>query len=194
LGAVEDRVDIRPVDPPRWDDLEELFGPNGAYANCWCTWFLLSGKEWKATDGDGRRHRLRSEVEDGHQPGLLAYLDGSPVGWCAVGPRDRYARMMSPRAKVYRRLDDRPTLVINCFYIRTGHRRAGIAGALLEAAVDFAFEQGAEILEGYPIDRAVRPGAGADTLFVGTLAMFEAAGFEEVARFDDRPLVRRYRR
>lgn len=188
---MERRLDIRPVDPQRWEDLETLFGPNGAYANCWCTWFLLSGKEWSATDGEQRRDVIRSQVSGGHEPGLLAYDDGQPIGWCAVGPRARYARMMSPRAKVYRRIDDLPTWVVNCFYVHRDHRHSGVAGALLEAAVEYAFQHGAEIVEGYPIDRKVRPTAGADTLFVGTLAMFLAAGFEEVARFDDRPLVRR---
>jgi GNAT superfamily N-acetyltransferase len=107
-----------------------------------------------------------------------------------VGPRDRYARLNSPRARVYRRIDDAETWVVTCFFIAKQHRGTGVATALLDAAVDFATERGATIIEGYPIDRSVTPRRASD-LFVGTLSMFSAAGFEEVYRAGDRPLVRR---
>ncbi len=181
---------IHPVTPDRWNDVLELFGENGAYSNCWCTWWLLTGKAWDAASKDERRELLHSKVETGHEPGLLAYRDGRPVGWCAVGPRDRYARLNSPRARVYKRIDDADTWVINCFFIHRDHRGTGVATALLDAAVAHAERRGATIVEGYPIDREAKPSRSAD-LFVGTLTMFRDAGFEEVNRVGDRPLVRR---
>ena len=43
--------------------------------------------------------RLRVQTECGHPAsgstsGLLAYLDGAPVGWCAVEPRTAYPRLL----------------------------------------------------------------------------------------------------
>ena len=184
-----DGLEIRPVTPDRWDDLERLFGPNGAYSNCWCTWWVLPGKEWEGTAPAARRAILQRLVAEGAEPGLLAYLDGEPAGWCAVGPRERYARMMSSRSRTFRPLDDRPSWVINCFFIARTARRRGVAAALLTAAVDYAFAHGAECLEAYPIDpEQTRPSS--TNLYVGWLPTFLAAGFVEVARVGDRPVVR----
>ena len=96
---------------------------------------------------------------------------------------------MSPRARAYRSFDDVPTWVITCFFIAKGHRRSGVAGALLDAAVDYAAAQGATVIEGYPVDN---DGPRQDDhMFTGTLGMFTRAGFVEVQRLYGRPLVRR---
>jgi GNAT superfamily N-acetyltransferase len=184
-----DGLEIHPVTPDRWDDLERLFGPHGAYWNCWCTWWILPSKEWDGTVPAARRAILQRLVADGEEPGLLAYLDGEPAGWCAVGPRVRYARMMSPRSKTFHPLDDRPSWVINCFFIARPARRRGLAAALLAAAIDYAFTHGAESIEAYPIDpEATKPSTA--NLYVGWLPAFLEAGFEEVARIGARPVVR----
>jgi len=180
---------IHPVTPDRWDDLERLFGPNGAYSNCWCTWWVLPAKEWDGTAPLARRAILHRLVADGEEPGLLAYLDDDPVGWCALGPRERYARMMSPRSRTFRPLDDLPSWVINCFFIARPARGQGVATALLAAAVDYAFARGAERIEAYPIDPATQAPT-TDNLFVGYLPAFLGAGFVEVARVGKRPVVR----
>jgi GNAT superfamily N-acetyltransferase len=184
-----DGVVIHPVTPERWEDLEELFGPQGAYWSCWCTWWILPGKEWDGTTPAARREILRSLVAEGAEPGLLAYLDGEPAGWCAVGPRERYARMMSPRSRTFRPLDDQPSWVINCFFIGRHARRHGLAGALLAAAVDYAFARGAERIEAYPIDPAATKPSSVN-LYVGWLPAFLEAGFTEVGRVGARPVVR----
>lgn len=182
-------LEIHPVTPDRWDDLERLFGPSGAYWNCWCTWWILPGKQFDGTAPAARREILHRLVADGAEPGLLAYLDGVPAGWCAVGPRDRYARMMSPRSRTFRPLDDRPSWVINCFFIARTARRRGLAAALLAAAIDYAFARGAERIEAYPIDpEATKPSTA--NLYVGWLPAFLDAGFVEVGRVGARPVVR----
>jgi GNAT superfamily N-acetyltransferase len=180
---------IHPATPDRWDDLERLFGPHGAYGNCWCTWWILPAKEWDAATPNDRRAILHDLVADGQEPGLLAYQYGEPVGWCAVGPRERYARMMSPRSRTFRPLDDLPSWVINCFFIARSARGRGVATSLLAAAVDYAFAHGAERIEAYPIDPAAQAPT-TDNLFVGYLPAFLAAGFAEVARRGNRPVVR----
>lgn len=180
---------IHPATPDRWDDLERLFGPNGAYGNCWCTWWVLTAREFAGTAPQARRAILHRLVADGEEPGLLAYLDGEPVGWCALGSRERYARMMSPRSRTFRPLDDLPSWVINCFFITRSARGQGVATALLAAAVDYAFAHGAERIDAYPIDPAAQAPT-TDNLFVGYLPAFLAAGFVEVARMGARPLVR----
>ena len=182
---------IEPVTGDRWDDVLELFGENGAYSNCWCTWWLLTASAWDAASPIERRRVLESKIGAGDEPGLLAYHDGAPVGWCAVGPRRWYGRLNSKRSRVFRPIDDLDTWVVNCFFTRKDHRRAGIASRLLDAAIRHATAGGAGIIEAYPVDRETRPSRSAD-LFVGTLTMFLDAGFVEVSRAGGRPLVRKY--
>jgi GNAT superfamily N-acetyltransferase len=181
-------IEIVPATADRWDDFEKLFGPSGGYSNCWCTWWMLPYKQWSALSGGDRREVIADLIRTDVEPGLLAYRDGEPVGWCAVGPRPRYARMMSRRAPLHGPPDDlEGGWVVNCFFIARDARRQRVASALLRAAVDFAFERGATAIDGYPHSDTSH---GAANLFVGTLSMFELAGFQELTRVNDRPVMR----
>jgi GNAT superfamily N-acetyltransferase len=184
-----DGIRTVPATPDRWEDLLTLFGPNGAYSNCWCTWWILRAKEWDQAAPEERRGILADLVASGTEPGILAYAGDEPVGWCAVGPRERYARMMSPRSPTYRPLDDEPSWIINCFYVAKGHRRRGVSRALLDAAVEHAFANSATRIDAYPIDPD-RQKASSTSSFVGTLPMFLEAGFTEITRMRNRPVVR----
>jgi ribosomal protein S18 acetylase RimI-like enzyme len=181
-------LEIHPVTPDRWDDLAALAGERGFTSGCWCMWWRVTSKEFDERHGAGLRRDLQRLVDAGRAPGLLAYVDGVPAGWVAVAPRDEYPRL--DRSPKLRRLDDRPVWSITCFTIDRRHRRRGVAAVLLDAAVDFAQERGAEVVEAYPIDTAGAKRSSAE-LYTGTLAMFERAGFEEVARRGGRPIVRR---
>lgn len=182
-------VEVLPVTPERWDDLERLFGPSGAYSGCWCMWLRVTSREFGENGNAGNRRALRAIVDQDRVPGLLAYRDGEPVGWVSVAPREDYGRL--DRSPVTKRVDDVPVWSIVCFFIARPHRRSGVASALLAAAVAYAAGHGAEVVEGYPLDPAERRVGDADA-WHGTLAMFEAAGFTTVAqRRPGRPVVRR---
>ncbi|HET6835901.1 MAG TPA: GNAT family N-acetyltransferase [Acidimicrobiales bacterium] len=181
-------LEIHAVTPDRWDDLAALAGERGFTSGCWCMWWRVTSKEFDERHGAGLRQDLHDLVAAGQEPGLLAYGDGEPAGWVAVAPREEYPRL--DRSLKLRRLDDQPVWSITCFTIDRRHRGRGVAAALLDAAVDFARQRGAEVVEAYPIDTAGGKRSSAD-LFTGTLAMFERAGFEEVARRSGRPIVRR---
>jgi ribosomal protein S18 acetylase RimI-like enzyme len=181
-------IEVRPVTPDQWADLERLAGERGFYSNCWCTWWRLPSKEFSARPPHEKRAILRDAVDSGPPPGLLAYLDGEPVGWVAVAPRHELVRI--ERSPKLRPVDERPAWSISCFSIDRRHRRQGVATALLDAAVALARAHGAELVEAYPIDTSSRDRSNAE-LFTGTLAMFERAGFVEVTRRGGRPIVRR---
>ncbi|MGH9246218.1 MAG: GNAT family N-acetyltransferase [Acidimicrobiales bacterium] len=185
--GTRDDLDVRPVTADRWDDLVALFGERGAFGGCWCMYWRVTSADFAAEAGAGLRQRLRRLVVDGREPGLLAYEDGEPVGWVAVAPRPEFGRMQ--RSPTVNPVDDTPTWMVNCFYIDRRHRRAGVARQLLDAAVAFARARGAEAVEGVPVDTrgTRRESAG---LYTGTLAMFEEAGFVEIARRRQRPIVR----
>jgi GNAT superfamily N-acetyltransferase len=110
-------------------------------------------------------------------PGMLAYLADEPVGWCGFGIRQQMERLV--RSRTIPSLDELPVWAIFCFTVRTGYRRQGVAQALLRGLVEYAREQGPPALEAYPVDTAGARIHGT-AAYVGTTALFEAAGFERV--------------
>jgi GNAT superfamily N-acetyltransferase len=179
---------VKPLTSERWRDLEQLFGPRGACAGCWCMWWRVPRSAWKAVKGEGNRRALRRLVRSGTVPGLLAYDGSEPVGWIAVEPREAYPRLESSRSLA--RVDDRPAWSITCFFVARSHRGRGVSRALVEAALRHARRAGARVVEAYPVDSA-RPAAAASR-YTGVPSTFEALGFREVARRSPtRPILRR---
>ncbi len=179
--------EFRPVTPGRWRDLESLFGPRGACGGCWCMWWRLPFAAFNRGKGDGNKRALKRIVETNGRPGIIAYAGGEPVGWCAIAPRSEYSRL--ERSRVLRPVDAEPVWSVTCFFVAKGWRRRGLSTALLEAAVKFAGERGARVVEGYPID-SPRPTPDAFA-YTGLVSTFRRAGFREVARRSPtRPIMR----
>lgn len=180
-------LDIQPLTPDRWDELEVLFGKQGAYSGCWCTWWRLAGAAFERHASQERRAYFAEVVQAGPAPGLLAYRDGQPVGWCALAPRADFPRLA--KSRYWQPLDDQPVWSINCFYVARGQRGQGVARALLRGAIAYATAQGARIIESYPreTDGPLAPSSA----YTGSATMFRAVGFAEVARrHPERPLMR----
>lgn len=172
-------VDLRPATAQRWEDLRLLLAPRGGGTDaCWCLAWRLPSGEFGPLAGAGREERLHAMVEAGPPPGLLAYVDGVPAGWCHVGPRTAMARLV--RSTTIPAVDDLPVWSVVCFVVRTGYRRRGLAEELLHGAVEYAAAQGAPALEGYPVETG---GARISTslAYAGTTGMFERAGFTRVS-------------
>ena len=107
------------------------------------------------------------------KPGVLAYDGDEVVGWAAVAPR---ADLPFARSTKIPHVDDQPAWSVWCIRVRPGHRGRGISHVLLEGAVTYAVQRGAPVIEGYPVDNK---GEKVDLTmaYVGTRAVFEAAGF-----------------
>jgi GNAT superfamily N-acetyltransferase len=189
---------VQPITAERWDDLVTVFGRRGENPSwCWCQRFLDSEADQSSSSGrppDNRR-ALREEIAQSEiAPGLIAYVDGLPAGWSRVGPRSSFPGVTGNRALARLLTDDPGAWWVTCFAIASRHRRSGVGSALLEAAVAFARSHGATAVEGHPVDVAALQAAqvSGSALFTGTMAMFVAAGFSEVARtFPSRPIMRR---
>jgi GNAT superfamily N-acetyltransferase len=177
-------VECFPLTPDRFPDIEEVFGERGTARRCFCM-------HWRRPDGgfqDTRDNRARfSDItEQGPPPGLVGYLDGRPVGWVQVGPIDDFPTIL--RSRLFKPVDDTPTWSINCFVVKVGHRRRGIGLGLLTAAVDYAKQCGARVIEAYPVDG---DRSSSVDYFTGTMGMFDSHGFVELIRRNDtRPIVR----
>lgn len=182
-------IEVLPLTKERWRDLVELFGRPGASipGSCWCMYYRRSG----GGDAGGQqrnRRALKSLVDRGVVPGLIAYEDGGPVGWVSIGPREEYAKLR--RSPIMKPVDDKPVWSIVCFFVDRRARGRGVSEALLRGAVDYARSQGATLVEAYPVDK---PGEShPDFMFFGAKRMYDRAGFREVARRKEtRPVVRK---
>jgi GNAT superfamily N-acetyltransferase len=152
-------------------------------------YWRLTRSQFDYQKDDGNQASFREIVVEAEQPpGLLAYRDGVPVGWCAIAPRADYPTL--ERSRVLKRVDDELVWSITCFFVARSARRQGVTGALIEAAVAFAAEHGARIVEAYPIDPR-RPDVPPVFAWTGLASAFERAGFNEVARRSEtRPIMR----
>jgi GNAT superfamily N-acetyltransferase len=150
-------------------------------------WWRLGRPAFEKSKGQKNKEAFHRIVESRQPVGVLAYSAGKPVGWCAVAPREAYIRLANSR--VLKPVDEKAVWSISCFYVRLGYRRGGVSVALLKAAVDYARQHGATLVEGYPQDaRKSLPDAFAWT---GLLPAFRRAGFSEVARRSpSRPIMR----
>lgn len=187
------QLTVHPLTPERWPDLEALFNAKGCSVarHCWCMYYRRSGSRGElpagTTEAQANRAELRAMVDAGESPGLIGYLGRTPVGWVALGPREAYAKLR--RSPVMKPVDDQPVWSIICFVVPAAFRGQGVARALLAGAVAYARKRGVRWLEAYPVDRPDR--ASDESMWFGAKSMYDAAGFEEVARRKPhRPIVR----
>jgi ribosomal protein S18 acetylase RimI-like enzyme len=147
------------------------------------------GQSWSIGGSRAKINRaeLKALVDGGKTPGLLAYRGKTPVGWVSLAPRDEFAKLR--RSPVMKPVDDKPVWSIVCFVVPAAYRGQGVARALLRGAIDYARERGATLIEAYPVDKPQR--SKDDAMWFGAKSMYDAAGFEEVARRKStRPVVR----
>src|SRR5256885_9392048 len=181
-------IEFHPATPARWRDLERLFGPRGACAGCWCMWARLPRAEFQAGVGAKNKRALRRIVAAGEPPGILAYVNGEPAGWCGLGPRLDSRRL--EKSKVLAPADDRPAWSVVWLFVARPYRRQGLSVRLRREAVRHAAAGGATLVEGYPTDTRSR--AADAFVWTGLASAFERAGFREVARRSrTRPIMRR---
>jgi GNAT superfamily N-acetyltransferase len=194
VTAADPALSVVPANMASCADLDTIFGTRGQGSRCRCQRYKLRpGEHFAGFPVEERVHRLRQQTECGHPrsgttSGLVAYLDGEPVGWCAVEPRTAYEGLLrNQRVPWEGRTEDRTddgVWAVTCLFTRAGFRKRGISRALARAAVDFARERGARAVEGYPI---TTKDVITEELHVGTEGVFADAGFTEVSR----PTLRR---
>jgi len=177
-----------PVTKENWKDFENLFGEKGACAGCWCMLWRLRRREYDSSRGAGNKKKMKSLVNAGIVPGILAYDNDKPVGWCSVAPREDFPVLENSR--VLQRIDDKPVWSVVCFYINKDYRKKGLSVELLNAAIKYVRNNKGKILEGYPVEP--KKGKTADVFaWTGLASAFRKAGFKEVIRRSEtRPIMR----
>ena len=80
---------------------------------CSCMRWRLASTEYRRDTKPQRVAALESLARRGVPIGVLAYVDGAPVGWCSIAPRETYVALGRYKAP------------------RADRRRAGLVGRLL---------------------------------------------------------------
>jgi hypothetical protein len=176
-------IEVVPATAERWEDVRALFEGDGPLG-CWCQYWRRSSRDF-ATGGPGSGEaNLETEVRVGPPaPGVIAYVDAEPAGWCGLGPRASLERLV--RSKTIPVIDGVAVWSIVCFKVRVGYRRRGVAKALLAGTIDYARTMAAPAIEAYPIDPDGRR-LDVGFSYVGFTSMFEAAGFRRIVETDAR--------
>jgi GNAT superfamily N-acetyltransferase len=175
-----DRIEFHELNAKRWPDFVQLFESRGGPKSCWCMVWRATGEEAKHTDGASRKSAMAQRVFARVPVGLLGYLDSRPVAWCSVAPRSTYRRLVDGESA------DEGIWSIVCFFVMRRLRGQGITMRMIKAAVDYAKENGASVIEAYPVDSD-----SPSYRFMGFIHVFEKAGFIKTGRAGKRRYVMR---
>jgi GNAT superfamily N-acetyltransferase len=165
-------LEYHPVTSDRRADLARFSEAHGKFHYCSCMRWRMTSAEYKRSTKESRVATLDGLAAEDVPVGVLAYLDGEPVGWVAVAPRVALGAL--ERFKALARIDEQPVWSVSCFFLDRRIRGQGARLGLLNAAVAFALEQGARIVEGYPVEPGKLYG------YMGAPDIFRAADFVDV--------------
>jgi predicted GNAT family acetyltransferase len=184
---------IVPLTPDLWPDFEDLFGKQGACYGCWCTYFRLPTKARRENSSERKRDHIRTRIEAGPPPGLVAFDRDRAVAWMQIGPRSDVPEWNNPgrgSAPLEREHAQDPGVwAISCFFLRSSARGQGLTHEMVAAGIDHARRNGAVLLEACPMEWS--RDSRSLGLFVGSRRVFDKAGFAVVAtRKPGRPLMR----
>ncbi|MGW2095237.1 GNAT family N-acetyltransferase [Promicromonospora sukumoe] len=195
------RITVVPATADRFDDVARVLNPNGREQACWCMHWRAPAKEDVTTRGE----RLRDLTGQEPAPGMLAYLGSGTgsggagsepgsgaagetpevAGWLGFSRRSAARSLQRSRVLPTGEPETWPsTWVFMCVTVRAGFRRQGVARALLDAGVAYAAEHGATALDAFPVEPEDGVRVPVSAAFVGTVAMFERAGFDRLAPTD----------
>lgn len=167
-------IEIVPAGVDRLDDIlaffdHDAFAGMPEWAACYCMYHHLPHDMWGERRWQDNRADLAARINSGETTGVLAYSEGSMVGWCNASLRKELP------ARTEGTEEDQTVLVTSCFQIAPPYRGHGIATRLLAGAIELAKKQECSAVEGFPNSN---PDATNPEAFPGPVALYRSAGFE----------------
>ncbi|HEV7694199.1 MAG TPA: GNAT family N-acetyltransferase [Hyphomonadaceae bacterium] len=182
-AAPAPKLTFKPVTKATWPDLEALFEARGGPSYCWCMPFRpLDVKNRTASSKADRKRGLKAMVQKRTPVGLVGYLEGEPVAWCSVGPRDSFIDKLTDKYDP----EEKGVWSVTCFFVRRDHRGEALTQQMLDAALAYAKKRGAKVLEGYPV-----PATSPSYRFMGFLPLFRGRKFKAAGKAGSRRHVMR---
>lgn len=185
-------ITVQDVTPERIADYHTFFDKvgfrdNPAWQSCYCmeTHRTQSDEEWAARTAAENRRDMSRMIEEGGVTGLLAYVDGKPVGWCNYGETTHLNGVMHRFG--LNAGEQQGVGSLACFVIAAPYRKHGVASKLLDAALERLRARGVRVAEAYPSRNLDSPQAN----YRGPLQMFLRAGFEPYRETGRNVIVRK---
>ena len=160
---------FRPVTSRTKDDFIALLERPGTQKQCWCMLWRATKEEGQGTPPAIRREQMLGRIDQGTPVGLLGYDGDEPVAWVSIAPKETYNRLGGPDPE-----EGETVWSLACMVLRPSHRRKGLAHELIAAAVQHAGQNGATVVEAYPVDPE-----SPSYRFMGFVPAFQRAGFVE---------------
>lgn len=162
------RLIFKPVTEATREDFLTVFGKGGPNY-CWCMPYRVTADEKKAAPrGSDRKALMLGRIAERVTVGLVGYLEGEPVAWVSVAPRDTFNASLGPGVEA-----GKTVWALTCMFIRRTHRGKGFGHQLIAAAIKQARRRKADVLEAYPVDPD-----SPSYRHMGFLPAFEGAGFK----------------
>lgn len=179
-------ISYKSLDVETWPDLQSLFGEKGACGGCWCMTWRLTNKDYERNKGANNKAKFHDLIKQGFSLGVLAFYDNFPIGWCSVSPRTSLIRLENSR--LFKRIDEKPVWSISCLFVHKNYRQNGMSTKLIREAANYAFENGASIVEAYPI---IPKNKKMPTVFawVGFANAYMKADFKKIAQPSETRLI-----
>lgn len=173
-------IECRPLDESTWPSLQKLFGKRGACGGCWCMLWRQTHSEYEKNKGARNKSDLRQLISASKPLGVIAFDNDIPIGWCSVSPRDSFPRLQRSKLFKNRKGNYKTLWSITCLFITKEHRRKGLSSTLIGHAAQFAFNNGADAVEAYPI---IAKEKIADAFaWVGLFNSYKKVGFKKIAQ------------
>ncbi|MDR3314506.1 MAG: GNAT family N-acetyltransferase [Oscillospiraceae bacterium] len=188
---------IEPLTPARAADYFDFFD-NRAFTDdspyrCYCISWQMTKEQAAAfakadADDVGRAAGKVAErqIASGVLKGYLAFADGVSIGWCNANDKASLPAACANGSRLYSPPEKRERAVL-CFEIAPEYRGKGVATALLQRVIADAKADGCFAIEGYPVKHDERYKWD----FTGPLRLYEKAGFAEIARCENKIVMRK---
>jgi GNAT superfamily N-acetyltransferase len=176
-----ERIKTEGVTKQNWHQLVKLFDGSNECSDCWC--MNHRSDPQSCPTGEAAKKALEVEIVSERANGLLAFIDGTPVGWCAVDPAlSQVGHDYCVRTKQC----DPLVWMIHCLYVHPAHRGTGVSKVLIQAAIDLAKSKGATELLAFPIPEESAGKFPKDVAeFSGRFSTFKKFEFKIKSRLDD---------
>lgn len=164
------------------NDLEALFSTSEECKECWCMNHRCTPAA--CPTGVDAASEFSKKLKLKEINGLIAYLDGKPVGWCAI---DKTSTQIGHDFVLENpsEVSDQ-SWMIHCLYIHPDARGQGISKNLIKNAVEMARSNGATEVLAFPIPEKNTSNFPKNLAeFSGRFSTYKSFGFESERQLND---------
>jgi GNAT superfamily N-acetyltransferase len=171
------------MDQSRKRDFYKVHCAMNRAAWCFCVaWWVPTWDDFSQRQAM-QNYQFRDRLfERGEYDGYLLYIDGRPVGWSQVGPRDRLEKL----TREYELAADPHVWAITCFLIAPPYRRLGMAEFMLNEIIADLRLRGARRVEAFPHRGEALSECD---MWTGPEVIFRRAGFRTVRDDPEKPVL-----